>query len=257
MQVLIKTGGNLMITSHFIITGTSRGIGKQLAKMLLEKGNFVYVISRGDSNLLDKYENYIHFNFDLCDVLEIEHLLSKIFDQVNIDNMRMICLINNASMLEPLKSIDQCNAEEINKNVQISLIAPMVLTSCFIKQTDDVQVRRKIINISSGSGTYPAPAMSVYCTAKAGINMFTQCVGAEQSKQKNPVEIIAVDPGMVETEMQIVARGKNDQDFEMAKFFKQVHQTGQLQSTEDLGKHLLNIINKEIEPGKLVKYSEG
>ncbi|WEK56055.1 MAG: hypothetical protein P0Y55_08405 [Candidatus Cohnella colombiensis] len=62
---------------------------------------------------------------------------------------------------------------------------------------------------------------------------------------------------MVETEMQIVARGKNDQDFEVAKFFKQAHETGQLQSTEDLGKHLLNIIDMKIEPGKLVKYSEG
>ncbi|WP_373232080.1 SDR family NAD(P)-dependent oxidoreductase [Cohnella sp.] len=246
-----------MNKSHFIITGTSRGIGEQLAKMLLENGNFVYGISRGDSNSLVKYENYIHFNIDLCDVLVIENLLGKIFDQININNTGMICLINNAAMLEPLKSVDQCNAEEINKNLQISLIAPMVLTSCFIKQLDNVEVRRKIINISSGSGTSPAPAMSVYCTAKAGINMFTQCVGVEQSKRNNPIEIIAVDPGMVETEMQIVARGKNTHDFEMSNFFKQVHQTGQLQSTEDLGKHLLNIIDKEIEPGKLVKYSEG
>ncbi|WEK56056.1 MAG: SDR family NAD(P)-dependent oxidoreductase [Candidatus Cohnella colombiensis] len=172
-----------MNISHFIITGTSRGIGEQLARMLLENGNFVYGISRGDSNVLNKYENYIHFNFDLSDVLGIEHLLSKIFDQININNTGLICLINNAAMLEPLKSIDQCNAEEINKSLQISLIAPMVLSSCFIKQTDNVQTRRKIINISSGSGTFPAPAMSVYSTAKAGINMFTQCVGAEQSKR--------------------------------------------------------------------------
>lgn len=246
-----------MNISHFIITGTSRGIGEQLAKMLLENGNFVYGISRGDSHLLDKYENYIHFNFDLSDVLGIEHLLSKIFDQININNAEMICLINNAAMLEPLKSIDRCNAEEINKNVQISLIAPMVLTSCFIQQLDNVQIRQKIINISSGSGIYPAAGMSVYCTAKAGINMFTMCMGAEQSKRKHPIEVIAVDPGMVETEMQIIARGKNDQDFEMAKFFQQAHETGQLQSTENLAKHLLKIIDKKIEPGKLVNYFEG
>ena len=246
-----------MIEGHFIITGTSRGIGEKLARMLLENGNFVYGISRGDSNDLDAYKNYIHFNFDLSDVLGIEHLVSKIFDQVHINKTGLICLINNASMLEPLKSIEQCNAEEIRMNLQISLIAPMVLTSCFIKHTDNFQIRRKIINISSGSGTFPAPGMSVYSTAKAGINMFTQCVGAEQSNRQYPIEIIAVDPGMVETEMQIVAREKDVQDFEMAKFFRQAHETGQLKSTEDVGKHLLNIIDKKFEPGKLVKYSDG
>jgi benzil reductase ((S)-benzoin forming) len=246
-----------MNRGHFIITGTSRGIGEQLARMLLDNGNYVHGISRGDSNILDDYKNYTHHHFDLSNILGIEPLLKEIFNQINLHASEMICLINNAGMLEPLKTIGNCNAEEINKNIQISLIAPMVLTSYFINQIDNVPIRKKIINISSGSGSYPAPAMSVYCTAKAGINMFTQCIGAEQSKQQYPIEIIAVDPGMVETELQQVARGKDDQDFELAKFFKQAHQTGQLQSTEELGKHLINIIDKKIEPGKLVKYFEG
>lgn len=238
---------------HFLITGTSRGIGEQLARMLLDKGNVVYGISRGDSNSLEKYKNYIHHHFDLSNILGIEHMLNGIFNQMNLDDSEMICLINNAAMLEPLKTIDNCSAEEMNMNIEISLIAPMVMTSYFIKQFKSVPIRKKIINISSGSGTYPAPAMSVYCTAKAGINMFTQCIGAEQSKQPYPIEIIAVDPGMVETELQVTARGKNDQDFEMAKFFRQAHETGQLQSTEELGIHLLDIIDQKMESGKLIQ----
>lgn len=245
-----------MNNSHFIITGTSRGIGEQLAMMLLEKGNFVYGIARGDSNLLMKYKNYVHVNFDLSDVAGIEPLLSRIFDQINLNHTDMICLVNNAAMLEPLKPIEQCSGEEINKNLQISLIAPMVLSSCFMNHTDRVEARRKIITITSGLGTFPAVDMSVYCTAKAGINMFTRCVGAEQLKRKYPIEIIAVDPGMVETEMQVIAREKNDRDFAMSKFFKEAHRTGQLQSTEELGKHLLKMIEQEIEPGKIIKYSE-
>ncbi|WP_256209595.1 SDR family NAD(P)-dependent oxidoreductase [Paenibacillus sp. PDC88] len=243
--------------NHFIITGTSRGIGEQVSRMLLDEENFVYGISRGDAASLMEYENYNHYNYDLSDVSGIENLLSIILNQINLNNKAMICLINNAVMLEPLKPIGLCNAEEINKNLQVSLVAPMVLTACFIKLTEHEQIRRKIINISSSSGVYPAPAMSVYCTAKAGINMFTQCIGAEQLKRENPIEIIAVDPGLVETDLQKVAREKNDQDFEMAKFFKQAHQTGQLQSTEELGKHLLNIIDKQFESGELLKYSDG
>lgn len=245
-----------MAEKHFIITGTSRGIGEQLAMMLLERGSHVHGISRGSSDVLCKYKNYSHLRFDLSNTMGAQHMIDGILESINTNDTDMLCLINNAAMLEPLKSIEKCTQEEINENLQISLIAPMVLTSCFIQQTVNLQLRRKIINISSGSGTYPAPDMSVYCTAKAGLNMFTRCVGAEQNKRENPIEIIAVDPGMVDTELQRVARGKNETDFGMAPFFNAAHETGQLISTRDLGEHLLHRIDQKIEPGKIVTYAE-
>lgn len=158
-----------MAEKHFIITGTSRGIGEQLAMMLLERDSYVYGISRGSSDALCKYKNYSHIKFDLSNTMGAPHMLNGIMESINMNDAEMLCLINNAAMLEPLKSIEKCTQEEINENLQISLIAPMILTSCFIQQTENLQLRRKIINISSGSGTYPAPDMSVYCTAKAGI----------------------------------------------------------------------------------------
>ncbi|WP_225228992.1 Rossmann-fold NAD(P)-binding domain-containing protein [Paenibacillus gallinarum] len=81
-------------------------------------------------------------------------------------------------------------------------------------------------------------------------------MGAEQNKRENPIEIIAVDPGMVDTELQRVARGKNETDFGMAPWFNLAHETGQLQSTRDLGEHLLHMIDQKMEPGKIVTYAE-
>lgn len=245
-----------MTNCHFIITGTSRGIGEQLAKMLLEEDHHVHGISRTESNTLAPYKKYTPITFDLSQTAEIESIINDVFKQIAFCELEMICLINNAAMLEPLKPIEECDAWEINKNLQVSLIAPIVLTSCFIRQTNHFHGKRKIINISSGSGKYPAPDMSIYCTAKAGLNMFTQCIGAEQKNRQYPVEIIAVDPGMVETEMQKLARGKNEEDFAMSAFFNDAYNNGQLQSTENLGKHLINIINKNFETGKLVNFFE-
>lgn len=244
-----------MNTSHFIITGTSKGIGEQLAKRLLDDGHFVYGIARGQSEALADNPKYTHYCFDLSKTSDIELLLSKIVDPIKLSGQEeMVGLINNAAMLDPLKRIEQCSAEEIGRNIQISLTAPMVLSSCFIKLTEHLPLRRKIINISSGSGRYPAPAMSVYCTAKAGINMFTQSVGLEQANGPYPVEIIAVDPGMVETAMQQKARGQDERNFEMAKFFQEAHQSGRLQTTEQLAEHLLRIIERRYGTGKLVNY---
>jgi benzil reductase ((S)-benzoin forming) len=58
----------------FIITGTSRGIGEALARLLLENNQLVYGISRSQSRLTD-YENYQHVTFDLGDTEKIDSML--------------------------------------------------------------------------------------------------------------------------------------------------------------------------------------
>jgi benzil reductase ((S)-benzoin forming) len=246
-----------MSNSYFIITGTSRGIGEALAKMLLDDGHYIFGISRGVSDVLMQYENYTHNMFDLSESDNIEQLLTSIFEQIDSQEIDMICLINNAAMLEPLKPIEECQAEEINKNLHISLIAPIILSSCFIRQTENLNARRKIVNISSGAGVHPLEDMSIYCTAKAGLNMFTRCIGVEQTGNRNSVEIIAVDPGMVETAMQKTVRGKDVEDFAMAGFFKEAYINGELQSPEHLVADLTNIIEKKYETGKIMNHFEG
>jgi hypothetical protein len=56
-----------MSGSHFIITGTSKGIGEQLAHMLLEKGNAVHGIARGTTGRLSSYPNYRHHVYNLSE----------------------------------------------------------------------------------------------------------------------------------------------------------------------------------------------
>lgn len=240
----------------FIITGTSSGIGEAVAQSLLEGGDSVYGISRGESERLQPYSRYVHMRYDLRETERIEEMMNRIFETIDDGKLDMTGLINNAAMVEPLRPIDQCGAEPIAANLQISLIAPMVLTSVFIKRTRDWRVRRKVINISSGSGTYAAPSMSVYSAAKSGLNMFTRCVGAEQKLEGNPVEVIAIDPGMVETNLQRLARSQSEADFCMAGQFRQAYEGGHLLSAETIADHIVRIIEEAYEPGSLVRYDD-
>ncbi|WP_028595292.1 SDR family NAD(P)-dependent oxidoreductase [Paenibacillus assamensis] len=239
-----------MSTRYFIITGTSRGIGETLAKSLLEDGHYVYGISRGESKLLSAYDNYRHIGFNLSEVDKLNELICSILEQMEHVQADMICLINNAAMLEPLKPIELCTYDEIVSNLQISLTAPILLSSSFIKHTTGLEIRKKIINISSGSAVYPVPDMSIYCTAKAGLNMFTQCIGAEQMNRKYPVEIVAIDPGMVDTSLQQSAREQDTAQFSCAGLFQEAYTSGQLQSTEFVVKHLKQIIEERVEAGR-------
>ena len=86
--------------------------------------------------------------------------------------------------------------------------------------------------------------------------MFTRCVGAEQSNEAAPVEIIAVEPGMVDTSMQETVRGIPEEQFVMAKYFRETFKAGQLQTPEVLAGHLLNLIDFKLEPGRVMNYLE-
>ncbi|WP_458461613.1 SDR family NAD(P)-dependent oxidoreductase [Paenibacillus sp.] len=245
---------------YFIITGTSKGIGLQLAELLLAKGDYVYGISRGRSDLLESSEEwsglYQHIQYDLSDLTGIDELVTRVLEEIPSQEADFIGLINNAAVLEPLRSIDQCSAAEISQSLNISLAAPMILSSSFIQHTNHLCARRKIVNLSSGSGIYPAPSMSVYCTSKAGMNMFTQCVAMEQSEQPNPVEVIAFDPGMVDTELQAVARGKSAEEFALSGLFSQVYEAGQLRSPRDVAKQLIERIDEHSDASNVIHPAE-
>ncbi|WP_430083382.1 SDR family NAD(P)-dependent oxidoreductase [Paenibacillus ferrarius] len=135
-----------------------------------------------------------------------------------IANIASLTLINNAAQVSPIKMIDECTPNEIAAHVQLNLTAPVLLTSSFLANTSDWKVKRRIVNISSGSALYPAHSMSLYCSTKSALNMFTQCVGLEQNHILNAAQIIAVNPGMMDTDMQTTARNSQ---FELASFFSE------------------------------------
>ncbi|MFX3647782.1 MAG: SDR family NAD(P)-dependent oxidoreductase [Paenibacillus sp.] len=254
------TGTGTGTGRHFIITGTSKGIGLQLADLLLAKGDYVYGISRGRSDLLESGEEwsgrYRHIQYDLADLTGIDDLVKRVLDQIPCQEASFIGLINNAAMLEPLRPINQCSAEEISRSLNISLAAPMIWSSSFIQQTNHLSARRKIVNLSSGSASYPAPSMAVYCTSKAGLNMFTQCVSLEQTGRQNPVEIMAFDPGMVDTDLQAAARGKSTEEFALSGLFNQVYEAGQLRSPRDVAQQLVERIDEHSDASHAIQTME-
>lgn len=236
----------------FIITGTSRGMGEALARTMLGRGDVVCGISRSEApDTLAERPDYIHTCFDLVQIARIEGMLRSILQRIDPNDYEMICLVNNAAMLEPLKLVEDVLPEEIAANIQISLVAPMILTSVFIRETKGWDLRKKVVQITSGSGSAASPAMSVYSTAKAGLNMFTRCAGTELGER---VEVIAVDPGMVDTSMQAIARNKNAEDFALSPYFQQAYQEGQLQTPDELAGHLERIIDAGLESGRVLTY---
>ena len=244
-----------MENGFFLITGTSRGIGEALTQRILEDGNTVLGISRKQSEAL-KAATYHHLSFDLTETARFNQIMEKINEIFDRQSFNFACLINNASAVEPVGSIEKCPAAEIETHVKIGLVAPMLLTSMFIKRFADEKIRKKVVFISSGAAFTPLADESIYCSSKAGINMLAQCIGLEQKDKEFGFEVHTIGPGMVDTSMQLAIRSKTSEEFVLAGFFKQAFEDGKLQEPGKVAEKIFTILENKYEQGKYVSVSD-
>jgi len=244
-----------MANRFFVITGTSRGIGEALARRILTEGDTVLGVARSQSDSIQS-DNYHHLSFDLTEISKIDTIMEKVSGIFEKRDFDFVCLVNNASATEPVGPVEACPSNKITSHVEIGLLAPMVLTSRFIQRFKDEKIRKKVAFMSSGAAFTAMPDESVYCTSKAGLHMFAQCVGKEQENKENGFEIVSVGPGMVDTSMQKAVRAKNNEEFAMAEFFKQAYKEGRLQDPAQVAEKIYTILGNRYEQGKYVSVSD-
>ena len=247
---------------NFIITGTSRGLGKALVKTLMDKNHRVFCISRKkDPELMDLAKNNSgnleFFELDLGDSKKIRGLMEEIFQRIDLKTAEGIYLVNNAGVLAPVKRLEDCEDQEILTNLQVNLAAPLILTSAFINGTIDFKGDKKVINISSGAGRKPHYGWSNYCAAKAGVNLFTRSVGLEQEKSAYPVKILSLAPAIMDTKMQEEIRSSNKKDFQELEKFKNYKKEGKLLSSEVVAEKVKDLLlSGNFEQGELLDVRE-
>lgn len=243
---------------YFIITGTSRGLGEFIVKELMKTGNFIFCISRNKNESLIKQakENNAdleYISFDLSQVDKLDSLMQGIFSKLDYSNIDSISLINNAGILTPIKPIELCSSEEIIINTNVNMTAPMILASRFISLTTNIKANKQIINLSSGAGKKPYYGWSSYCSAKAGIDLFTRCIGLEESMKENPVRIISFSPGVIDTEMQKEIRMTPKEHFRELERFISFKEDGKLQGADVVARIVVGLTeNIEIQNGEIL-----
>jgi benzil reductase ((S)-benzoin forming) len=223
----------------FIVTGSSRGLGLEICKQLISRNHLIICIARNNNDsllqLAGQQECALHFvKHDLQHTGEIPELIGRILDRISVAGLESISLINNGAQVTPLGPVDGFTAEETVRNVHVNLLAPIILTQSLLQQTEQWDIRRIIVNISSGSAKQPAAGMSIYCASKAALNMFTACL---QLENHQALTTFTVDPGMIDTDMQAAAR--SEERLPIAAFFREAKENGSLQSAQDVAKKIV------------------
>ncbi|CAG7650035.1 SDR family NAD(P)-dependent oxidoreductase [Paenibacillus allorhizosphaerae] len=230
---------------YYIITGASSGLGIETARLLLRPDQHVVSISRTSPiSLVRQAEQtgglFTHIGQDLSKTDELPGCIDRLMEVIAKSSVQptSVCLIHNAANAAPFKHLDRHTLDEISASLNLNLLSPVLFSSLWIKRVQPLHVPKKLIFISSGSAEYPMAGMSLYCSAKAGLNMLVRCLHMEQRGLPYGVQVAAVDPGMMDTPMQTAAREAREEQFPSSAFFRQSRDNGLLRTPESVA-HLL------------------
>lgn len=180
----------------FIITGTSRGIGKALLLHALSEGHEVISISRSKTSLTTKHTtNWIEILGDLTD----EDLYIKVKDQLK-NWGTLDCIINNAGYLVS-KPFEELNYENVKRSFDVNFYGPLRLTQIcipYLKETTNAS-HINIGSIGGVQGSLKFPGLSVYSSSKSALATLTECLAEEYKDSSIHFNCLAL--GAVQTEM--------------------------------------------------------
>jgi benzil reductase ((S)-benzoin forming) len=224
--------------NYYIVTGSSKGLGKSLVELLLEdENNIVYGLSRTNTVT---HKNYNSINIDLSQLDEVLN-----FSFPKIESAENIVLINNAGIVGDIKPIGRISNQQIIDGYTVNLVVPSILVNNFIANYSQLDCKKTVLNISSGAGRAPVDGWSVYCATKAGIDMFSQVLKEEANLNNSPVKILSLAPGVIDTEMQQEIRNTSQSDFSKVAYFKELKVVGMLAHPAFVAKQVLRFIKED------------
>ena len=184
----------------YLITGTSRGIGKQFLITALKNGHQVISISRSKTDIENELNNNLITNWteimgDLINDSTFNKLEEELSDWNSVD-----VLINNAGYLIN-KPFEQLSITDFNLSYQINVLVPSLLIKMCIPFLKEGNIG-KVINIGSIGGVQGSakfPGLAFYSSSKGALATLTECLAGEYKDVNIHFNYLAL--GAVQTEM--------------------------------------------------------
>ena len=234
-----------------ILTGASRGMGLAIAKALMRQDMILITMQRHPNESLEADAKacgcqLIQLAVDLADVQKAAQMMADTLALVPgwqmLDRMTLIC---NAGVNGPAGFAEVTSDEDFIFTQHVMALSPMVMTRRFLRETKDFKGARRVLCISSGNGRNPVMALSAYGTAKASLDAFCRCAAFDESGKPNPVPIVALAPGIIETDMQRHSRAEMALPKEVREKYIRYHSEGRLMTPEAAAEKILAYMERE------------
>jgi NAD(P)-dependent dehydrogenase (short-subunit alcohol dehydrogenase family) len=195
-----------------VITGASSGIGRETAIEAGRRGASVVLAARSEDALRLAAQEITSAggkaHVVVCDVAEADQV-QRLADEAEYRFGRIDTWVNNASV-SVYSPIDALTIDEIDRVLQVNLNGTIYGCQAALRK-----MSRKhggeggtIINVSSGLGERSIPLQSIYCTAKHGVNGFTEALRVEMERDNTGINVTCVMPAAINTPFYEHARSK-------------------------------------------------
>ena len=211
-----------------LVTGASRGIGRQIALGLADQGHKVIAVSRSALDVSDLSTLQKSMITSITGDVSDNSFVEKLQQQVAKEHGVVQILVNAAGVFGPIDLIHNTDPTEWVRTLIIDAIAPYYTVRSFLPGMLNGKWGR-IINLTSAASLHPpGPLNSAYGTSKAALNQLTRHLAAEIAGSGVTANVI--HPGDVRSDMWGDIKAKAEALGEVGKDYKAwvdwVDQTG-------------------------------
>lgn len=179
---------------NIIITGTSRGIGYELALQFANAGHQVLAISRKTPQALMEHPNVSCLSLDISvaeDLLQVEKFILQTWKKVDV-------LLHNAGRLLH-KPFDQISADEFQSVYKVNVFAVAELTKICIPFMQEGSHVVTISSMGGIQGSIKFAGLAAYSSSKGAVITLSELLAEEYKEQGIAFNVLAL--GAVNTEM--------------------------------------------------------
>ena len=181
-----------------VITGGARGIGACTARLLADKGAAV-AIGDLDGELVAQTADELGVKGFAVDVTDAGDF-AAFLDEVTTELGPIDALVNNAGIM-PLRRVDEESDDLTRRIVELNQLAVIRGTREIVRRWKAEGRGGHVVNVSSAAGRIPIAGASTYVASKHAVSGFSNSLHIEFLADRVPIEVTAVHPAMVHTEL--------------------------------------------------------
>ena len=234
-----------------IVTGASRGIGRNIATTLAKKGYIVIAnYNKSENKAIELQQNLEKeninidiFKADVSNRDEVKKLVQFVINKYK----KIDCVINNAGIDQVKMFLDITDADwnnMISNNLNSVFYMCQEILPYMIHEKNGV-----IINISSIWGVTGASCESHYAVSKAGVDALTKSLAKEMGPSN--IRINSIAPGFIDTEM------NNNLNEEEKQEIKEESPLQKIGKVEDVSRTVEWIVEDEYITGQVISVNGG
>ena len=237
-----------------VVTGVSKGLGEAIAANLLARGFDVVGIGRSASSRLSSPAFRLE-RVDLADATSLATIAGAVFAKLAAKPLASIAVVNNAAVAGPVGTFGGLAAREVAESLAVNLVAPTIIANAFVHAFGDATGDRRVVNVSSGAAIHPIAGAGVYNVAKAGLEMLTAALAAENAS--SGLRAITIRPGVIDTPMQVFLRMQPPERMPSLAMFRSFHESGQLVPADVTASKIVDrLIIAPVDNGRIYDYAE-